>query len=128
MAASEGSLGGGGTPPSRFVASLPACWFIHRGVCRPAVPGGRRSTAAQTFHSPTQFMNSALERPVLHAFNQTFAHWVLLNIDPFLGVLFDRAHPRIPKVLLPRPLLHQMASAELALPKLDPLLERETDV
>lgn len=72
-----------------------------RGVGGASVLASRRET--KSFARPNQIKNFAFEWPVFAAPAQFFAEWILLNIEPLLGVALAVAQPMMPAAWLKFP-------------------------
>lgn len=73
-------------------------------------------------------MDKTLKKPILSLQHQALPHWILPHIGQFFLIFDSVAHPMMKRSPLPGPRLIQMAPAELALPKLNPLINAEVQV
>jgi hypothetical protein len=93
------------------------------------------SRRAKLFSAPNQIEHSTLERPVLNAFDQSFANGIFPHINPFLRVILIIAQPMMPAARLKfpfwlgeRPREPFLFQREFAFPIGNPCFNREMQI
>ena len=77
---------------------------------------------------PTEIMRPALKRPVVQSLRQALPHRVLADVLELILVFPLVAEAVVERAALKRPRLGQMRAAELAFPKLYPLIDAEVQI
>src|SRR5262249_27243030 len=78
--------------------------------------------------SPNQIENFSFERPVFNAFSQVLAHWILLHVEPFVGVALAVAQAMMPAPRLKLPLHTFVFQGERTFPVGNPRLYSELQI
>lgn len=77
---------------------------------------------------PSQFVDPSLIWPFVRTRHQSFPQWIFPHVIQLLFVFLAVAHSMMERLSLPGPRLVRVTAAELALPKLNPLINAKMQI